>query len=83
MMAIPVMPITLPTGPAAHNGAAPPIGQRVSPNVMVDAQTAKLRRIERCLHDGAQARLAAVGMALGLALSRRQASRAASSVRAL
>ena len=33
----------------------------------VDAQAAELRRIERDLHDGAQARLAAVGMALGLA----------------
>ncbi|OLT03801.1 hypothetical protein BJF90_03845 [Pseudonocardia sp. CNS-004] len=33
----------------------------------VDAQAAELRRIERDLHDGAQARLAAVGMTLGLA----------------
>jgi signal transduction histidine kinase len=33
----------------------------------VDSQAAELRRIERDLHDGAQARLAAVGMALGLA----------------
>jgi signal transduction histidine kinase len=33
----------------------------------VDAQAAELRRIERDLHDGAQARLAAVGMGLGLA----------------
>ena len=35
--------------------------------VTVDAQAAELRRIERDLHDGAQARLAAVGMTLGLA----------------
>jgi len=33
----------------------------------VDSQAAELRRIERDLHDGAQARLAAVGMTLGLA----------------
>ncbi|MEU4621386.1 sensor domain-containing protein [Actinoplanes sp. NPDC023801] len=33
----------------------------------VDAQAAELRRIERDLHDGAQARLAALGMTIGLA----------------
>jgi signal transduction histidine kinase len=33
----------------------------------VDAQDAELRRIERDLHDGAQARLVALGMTLGLA----------------
>jgi signal transduction histidine kinase len=33
----------------------------------VDAQAAELRRIERDLHDGAQARLVSVGMAIGLA----------------
>ncbi|GAA5048768.1 signal transduction histidine kinase [Thermocatellispora tengchongensis] len=33
----------------------------------VDAQAAQLRRIERDLHDGAQARLVAVGMTLGAA----------------
>jgi signal transduction histidine kinase len=33
----------------------------------VDARAAELRRIERDLHDGAQARLAAVGMGLGMA----------------
>ncbi|MDF5756100.1 histidine kinase [Spongiactinospora sp. TRM90649] len=33
----------------------------------LDAQTAELRRIERDLHDGAQARLVAVGMTLGAA----------------
>jgi signal transduction histidine kinase len=33
----------------------------------VDAQTVELRRIERDLHDGAQARLVAVGMSLGMA----------------
>jgi signal transduction histidine kinase len=32
-----------------------------------DAQAAELRRIERDLHDGAQARLAALGMSLGMA----------------
>ena len=33
----------------------------------VDTQAAELRRIERDLHDGAQARLVALGMSLGLA----------------
>ncbi len=33
----------------------------------VDAQAAELRRIERDLHDGAQARLVALGMTIGLA----------------
>jgi signal transduction histidine kinase len=33
----------------------------------VDAQDAELRRIERDLHDGAQARLVSLGMSLGLA----------------
>lgn len=33
----------------------------------VDSQAGELRRIERDLHDGAQARLAALGMSLGLA----------------
>jgi signal transduction histidine kinase len=33
----------------------------------VDAQAAELRRIERDLHDGAQARLVATGMSLGMA----------------
>ncbi|MFI9011913.1 sensor histidine kinase [Actinosynnema sp. NPDC053489] len=33
----------------------------------VDAQAAELRRIERDLHDGAQARLVALGLGLGLA----------------
>jgi signal transduction histidine kinase len=33
----------------------------------VDAQAAELRRIERDLHDGAQARLVSVGLAIGLA----------------
>jgi signal transduction histidine kinase len=33
----------------------------------VDAQEEKLRRIERDLHDGAQARLVALGMSLGMA----------------
>ncbi|MEO3811367.1 histidine kinase [Sphaerisporangium sp. B11E5] len=34
---------------------------------VVDAQAAELRRIERDLHDGAQARLVAIGMTLGAA----------------
>jgi signal transduction histidine kinase len=34
---------------------------------VVDAQEEKLRRIERDLHDGAQARLVALGMSLGMA----------------
>ena len=33
----------------------------------VDASAAELRRIERDLHDGAQARLAALGMNIGFA----------------
>jgi signal transduction histidine kinase len=33
----------------------------------LDAQAAELRRIERDLHDGAQARLVSLGMAIGLA----------------
>jgi signal transduction histidine kinase len=39
----------------------------------VDAQDAELRRIERDLHDGAQARLVALGMSLGLAEQRLEA----------
>ncbi|HKA68074.1 MAG TPA: sensor histidine kinase [Actinomycetes bacterium] len=39
----------------------------------VDAQDAELRRIERDLHDGAQARLVALGMSLGLAEQRMDA----------
>jgi signal transduction histidine kinase len=35
---------------------------------VVDAQAAELRRIERDLHDGAQARIVAAGMTLGLAV---------------
>nr|WP_296073507.1 sensor domain-containing protein [uncultured Actinoplanes sp.] len=34
---------------------------------VMDAQAAELRRIERDLHDGAQARMVSVGMAIGLA----------------
>ncbi len=65
----------------------------------VDAQAAELRRIERDLHDGAQARLVALGLNLGLAEqlmdddpagareliseSRRSASAALSDLRAL
>jgi signal transduction histidine kinase len=38
-----------------------------SRSVAVDSSAAELRRIERDLHDGAQARLAALGMNIGLA----------------
>ena len=38
-----------------------------SRSVAVDASAAELRRIERDLHDGAQARLVALGMNIGLA----------------
>ena len=43
----------------------------------VDVQEAELRRIERDLHDGAQARLVAVGMNLGMAEQALQADPAA------
>lgn len=39
----------------------------VSRSTAVDAQSAELRRIERDLHDGAQARLVALTMSLGMA----------------
>jgi signal transduction histidine kinase len=39
----------------------------VSRSETVDTQASELRRIERDLHDGAQARLASLGMSLGLA----------------
>ncbi|MCW2523443.1 MAG: Signal transduction histidine kinase [Frankiales bacterium] len=39
----------------------------------VDTQAAELRRIERDLHDGAQARLVSLGMSLGLAEERLEA----------
>jgi hypothetical protein len=41
---------------------------------VVDAQAAELRRIERDLHDGAQARIVAAGMTLALADRRMRAS---------
>ncbi len=40
---------------------------QVSRSITVDAAAAEIRRIERDLHDGAQARLVALGMSLGLA----------------
>ena len=43
----------------------------------VDAQEAELRRIERDLHDGAQARLVALGMSLGMAEQKLQTDPAA------
>jgi signal transduction histidine kinase len=39
----------------------------VTRSAAVDAQASELRRIERDLHDGAQARLVAVGLSIGLA----------------
>jgi signal transduction histidine kinase len=38
-----------------------------SRNLVLDAQAAEIRRLERDLHDGAQARLVSLGMSLGLA----------------
>jgi signal transduction histidine kinase len=50
------------------NGGAQRIAQLESTRAgAVDAQDAELRRIERDLHDGAQARLVALGMSLGMA----------------
>ena len=49
--------------PAGQPGA----GAGVGPGVVVDTAAADLRRIERDLHDGAQARLVALAMDLGLA----------------
>jgi signal transduction histidine kinase len=56
-------------GPAWRNGT---LAERVaaletSRAGAVDQQDAELRRIERDLHDGAQARLVALGMSLGMA----------------
>ena len=49
----------------------------------VDAQAAELRRIERDLHDGAQARLVSLSMSIGLAeeLLRRDPEAAAAAAR--
>ncbi|WP_328417570.1 sensor histidine kinase [Micromonospora sp. NBC_00389] len=46
---------------------------------VVDAQAAELRRIERDLHDGAQARIVAAGMTLALAARKLRAGAAAAS----
>ena len=56
-------------GPAIRSGA---LAERIasletSRKGAVDQQDAELRRIERDLHDGAQARLVALGMSLGMA----------------
>jgi signal transduction histidine kinase len=56
-------------GPAIRHGA---LAERIasletSRKGAVDQQDAELRRIERDLHDGAQARLVALGMSLGMA----------------
>ena len=55
-------------GPAAAERLATRVSDLTdSRSQTVDAQAAELRRIERDLHDGAQARLAGVGMSIGLA----------------
>ena len=58
--------------PAAPDGASAelaPAGRALTHTRTgaVDAQAAELRRIERDLHDGAQARLVSLGMTIGLA----------------
>ena len=64
--------------PARSKAALRPFGRRLAlarqvrrlsavRTEVVDAQAAELRRIERDLHDGAQARLVAVGMMIGTA----------------
>jgi len=52
-----------------HNAALRLRVQRLADtrSAAVDASAAELRRIERDLHDGAQARIAALGMSLGMA----------------
>jgi signal transduction histidine kinase len=59
-------------GPALWNGS---LSQRISELEtsragVVDQQERELRRIERDLHDGAQARIVALGMSLGMAEQR-------------
>jgi signal transduction histidine kinase len=54
--------------PAGHAGMRARIRQLASSRAeTIDAQARELRRIERDLHDGAQARLVSLGMSLGLA----------------
>jgi len=54
--------------PAKHAGLRARVGQLASSRAeTIDAQARELRRIERDLHDGAQARLVSLGMSLGLA----------------
>jgi signal transduction histidine kinase len=56
---------------AGRRGLAKRIGVLESTRAgAVDAQEAKLRKIERDLHDGAQARLVSLGISLGLAESK-------------
>ena len=55
-------------GPAKHAELQARVGQLASSRAeTIDAQARELRRIERDLHDGAQARLVSLGMSLGLA----------------
>ena len=53
-----------PTRKELDHGSAMPDESRFQ---VVDASAAELRRIERDLHDGAQARLVSLGMSIGLA----------------
>lgn len=60
-------------GPSADAGLAVRVAELTATRAAaLDAHGAELRRIERDLHDGAQARIAAVIMQLGLADSLRQ-----------
>lgn len=53
---------------APHSGLEQRIATLTSTrSAAIDAQEAELRRIERDLHDGAQARLVALGMTIGMA----------------
>jgi signal transduction histidine kinase len=55
-------------GPAARTRLADRVRELAESRAdTVDSQAAELRRIERDLHDGAQARLVALGMSLGMA----------------
>ncbi len=62
---------TLLLGPTEASRLATRVGQLAQSRAeTVDTQAAELRRIERDLHDGAQARLVALGMSLALAEER-------------
>jgi signal transduction histidine kinase len=62
------IPLAVHYGYARWSGGTQRIAELESTRAgAVDAQDAELRRIERDLHDGAQARLVALGMSLGMA----------------